>query len=424
MEESSRLYQSGSIRSSSSSSNSRRKQCDRSDSWVVPKVKTLSQQKSSQFRMIVCGDSGIGKSALVQTLAGLEDLPENNNESPFQPIEVFVPDTDICIVDTIGYGALIRADVIFSNVKSYIEQQFEKTSSVFNADYTKKDNLRYMVYQSSDILSHVDACLYVIMGRLKPIDIEYMRSIHDLVNIIPVIIQADLTLRPEERIAQRLDIVNMLKANEIDISFVGYESYQDILNCCKDPLNHPLCPPFMLDCTNNNSAGNKKKSFHGLLGLKQALYQHQYKYLKSNTTEKFINWRSNNHVSSSSTTTTPSSSQEQVKSNIRISQYITKRRHSIEREMLLQEKNLINELETSNKQKRTELILEQLNLLLKQDFDIQPTTTTTAAAAAAYTPVTHHFWICLSIVLSIFICYQNGSSLITKCMQSQWAKNE
>lgn len=58
MEESSRLYQSGSIRSSSSSSNSRRKQCDRSDSWVVPKVKTLSQQKSSQFRMIVCGDSG------------------------------------------------------------------------------------------------------------------------------------------------------------------------------------------------------------------------------------------------------------------------------------------------------------------------------------------------------------------------------
>ncbi|KAG2234863.1 hypothetical protein INT48_000526 [Thamnidium elegans] len=402
MEENSRLYQSRLIRSNSSI------QCDSSDNWVVPKVKTLSQQKSSRFRMIVCGDS-----ALVQTLAGLEDLPENN-ESLFEPIEVFVPDTDICIVDTVGYGALIRADVIFSHVKSYIEQQFEKTNNIFNSNYTSQDNLRYMVYQSSDILSHVDACLYVIMGRLKPIDIEYMRSIHDLVNIIPVIIQADLTLRPEERIEERVDIVNILKKNDIDISFIGYEDYQDILNCCKEPLKHPFCPPFMLDWT------NKKKSFHGLLGLKQALYQHQYKYLKLNTTEKFINWRNNhstlNVISSSTTTTnsntsTLSSSQEQVKSNIKISQYITKRRHSIEREMLVQEKKLINELESSNKQRRAELILE---LLVKQNFDIKTTT--------SYTPVTHHYWIFLSIVLSIFICYQNGSSLITKCMQYQWAK--
>lgn len=49
---SSRLYQSSRLIASS------RIQCDRSDNWVVPKVKTLSQQKSSQFRMIVCGDSG------------------------------------------------------------------------------------------------------------------------------------------------------------------------------------------------------------------------------------------------------------------------------------------------------------------------------------------------------------------------------
>lgn len=286
---------------------------------------------------------------------------------------------------------------------------------MFNANYTQQDNLRYMVYQSSDILSHVDACLYVITGRLKPIDIEYMRSIHDLVNIIPVIIQADLTLRPEERIEQRLDIVNMLKKNEIDISCVGYE---DILTSCQDPLLHPLCPPFMLDWT--TSSGSKRKSFHGLLALKQALYQHHYKYLRSNTAEKFINWRRNNHSTlngSSSTTSTPSSSQEQLKSSIRISQYITKRRHSIEREMLLQEKKLINELETFNKQRRTELILEQLNLLVN---DTKPTTTTTAMSTIA--PMTHHYWIFLSIVLSIFICYQNGSSLITKCMQSQWAK--
>lgn len=264
-----------------------------------------------------------------------------------------------------------------------------------------------MIYQSSEIFTHVDVCLYVIMGRLKAVDIEYMRSMHDLVNIIPVIVQADLTLRQETRNQQRLEILNSLKSNEIDICLLGYKDYDEMIQAINESN---YCPPFMLDWSMHGS--NKKKLFHGLLPLKQVLFQHQSKYLKYSTTEKFIRWWSNKDHSNSSSLTTISStssllSQEQAKSNIRISHYITKRRHSMEREILIQEKKLLDELRQASREKKMELILKETSLILKQDFNNQQQTNQ---------PVTYHyyFWFFLSIVLSLFICYQNGSSIITK----------
>jgi hypothetical protein len=245
------------------------------------------------------------------------------------------------------------------------------------------------------------------MGRLKAIDIEYMRSIHDLVEIIPVIIQPDLSLRPEIRLEQRLDILNTMETNQINFSCLGYSNYEELNHHQKEPH----CPPFMLDWSIT------KLSFHGLFTLKQVLFQHQYKYLRLKSTEKFIQWRNkkikksfnSSSVSSTTTTlllssqsTTASSSQEQLK-NIKISQYVTKRRHSMERELLIQEKKLQKEFELIQNQNKTELILKELNLLLNQERIVikqqpQPMTTTTTTTIA------------LSIIiifLSLFICYQN-----------------
>lgn len=323
--------------------------------------------------------------------------------------------------------------MIFSNVKAYIEKQFQETNSLFSSK-NKDERLTYMVYQSTDILSHVNACLYLIMGRIKPVDIEYMRSIHDLVNIIPVIIQPDLTLRPELRIEQRLEILETMETNSIKYSRLGYDNYQQLANACKEPSKHPHCPPFMLDWSITK---HKKSTFHGLLPLKQALYQHQYKYLHYTTTEKFIAWRNNTSyttqqssatASSTNTTTTTTSSsstslssqEQQVKNmnhSIRISQYVSKRRHSMEREMLIQEKKLREELESANKQRRTELILKELNALVRQDEKEQQQQQQQQLINSNHNnggPMTllHSSpqllcWIILLLLfLSLFICYQ------------------
>ncbi|GAN03632.1 hypothetical protein MAM1_0044c03087 [Mucor ambiguus] len=411
---------------------STQRQCDSNgmSEWVVPKVKSLDQTHH-KFRMIVCGDSGIGKTSLVHALTSTLPLPEEEDSHvtnpALEPTEVLSMNADLCVIDTCGYGALLRAEIVFSHVKSYLETQFEKTTHLFNTSI-QDELLSFMVHQSSDVLCHVDACLYLIMGRLKPVDLEYMRSIHDLVNIIPVIIQPDLSLRPEAMIEQRIDILNVMHSHSIKFSYLGYSTFQDLLGACRQPSLNPHCPPFVLDWSTS-----KKSSFHGLLPLKQALVSS--KSLRLHTTQKFIAWKqhlcnsfSTNSSSSTTTATTSSSSsiqqQEQQKSNIRISQYVSKRRHSMEKEMLLQEKKLRQEFLLASKQRRSELILKEINALVQQDSSNklliryqqqqqQPSQQQQATQGqqmrpAQIHPMTHSpFWIALSIFLSIFICYQN-----------------
>lgn len=47
---------------------------------------------------------GIGKSTLVQALSSI--IPSTT--TTFEPTEVFTKEGDTCIVDTCGYGALLR----------------------------------------------------------------------------------------------------------------------------------------------------------------------------------------------------------------------------------------------------------------------------------------------------------------------------
>jgi hypothetical protein len=325
--------------------------------------------------------------------------------------------------------------VVFSHVVSYIENQFEKTNSMFRSSNStpatddneaaaaEEERLKYIVYQSSKIFTNVDCCLYLIMGRLKQVDIEYMKSIHELCNIIPVIIQPDLSLRPEIRIEQRLDILITMKTNGIKFSYLGY-NYEELLSAVKQPITHPYCPPFILDYSPT------KQQFHGLLSLKQAILQHQYKYLKYNTTEKFILWRQRNRkeqqqlssqqiissASASALTTDAtltssasiSSSQEQQIKKIKISQYITKRRHSLERDLLIQEKKLKQEFDLILKEQKVKFILKELNsIVLEQDGEI-------VIKKKKVEPMIYaNHWIFLSILLSIFICYQNRHFLFS-----------
>jgi hypothetical protein len=292
---------------------------------------------------------------------------------------------------------------VFSSVKSYLELQFQKTNQLFNPQFNDIQQLDYVLNQSSDCLSHVDCCLYLVMGRIKPVDIEYMRTIHDLVNIIPVIIQPDLALRPEFIIQQRLDILEALSTNEIKTSCFGFDE-----QAC---TQHPSCPPFMLDWSST------KRTFHGLLPLKQALYQHATNsiYLKQETTRKFIQWRSNLTISSSvsSSFVSSSTSSESIQQNIRISQYISERRHSMEKELL----RLRKEFDLANKHKKTELILKEINALVmdnKQDVLLQNLLNHSNSSSSSNSSDRSNYsqiaWVSLSFTLFIIICYLHFSN--------------
>merc|ERR1712002_540240 len=67
--------------------------------------------------------------------------------------------------------------------------------------------------------TRVHACLYFIAPTghgLKPLDIEFMKQLHDKVNIIPLIAKAD-TMTPEECAQFKLQIKKEIEENNIRI---------------------------------------------------------------------------------------------------------------------------------------------------------------------------------------------------------------
>ena len=79
-----------------------------------------------------------------------------------------------------------------------------------------------------DTRTHI--CLYFIAPTghgLKPIDIEFMRRLHDKVNIIPLIAKAD-TLTPDEREDFKKEILKEIETHKINIyEFPDHEDEEE-----------------------------------------------------------------------------------------------------------------------------------------------------------------------------------------------------
>ncbi|ELK14411.1 Septin-2 [Pteropus alecto] len=103
----------------------------------------------------------------------------------------------LTVVDTPGYGDAINCRDCFKTIISYVDEQFER--------YLHDEsglNRRHIVD------NRVHCCFYFIspFGHgLKPLDVAFMKAIHNKVNIVPVIAKADtLTLKERERLKKRI----------------------------------------------------------------------------------------------------------------------------------------------------------------------------------------------------------------------------
>uniref|UniRef100_A0A3Q3J1V6 Septin-type G domain-containing protein n=1 Tax=Monopterus albus TaxID=43700 RepID=A0A3Q3J1V6_MONAL len=157
-------------------------------------VHRKSVKKGFDFTLMVAGESGLGKSTLVNSLF-LTDLYKdrkllNAEERITQTVEITKHTVDIeekgvklklTIVDTPGFGDAPVAD--------YIDQQFEQY-------FRDESGLNRKNIQDN----RVHCCLYFIspFGHgLRPLDVEFMKALHEKVNIVPVLAKAD-TLTPSE----------------------------------------------------------------------------------------------------------------------------------------------------------------------------------------------------------------------------------
>jgi len=160
-----------------------------------------SVKRGFEFTLMVVGESGLGKSTLINSLF-LTDLYSPEYPGPSHRIKktvqveqskVLIKEGGVqlllTIVDTPGFGDAVDNSNCWQPVIDYIDSKFE--------DYLNAES-RVNRRQMPD--NRVQCCLYFIAPSghgLKPLDIEFMKRLHEKVNIIPLIAKAD-TLTPEE----------------------------------------------------------------------------------------------------------------------------------------------------------------------------------------------------------------------------------
>lgn len=165
-------------------------------------VHRKSVRKGFNFTTMVVGESGLGKSTLVNTLFSTalyapKEIPAPSAERPstvaIESIDADIEENGVrlhlTVVDTPGFGDFVNNDNCWKPILDNIESRFDS--------YLEQEN---RVNRTKIVDNRVHACLYFIQATghaLKQIDIEFMRKLHTKVNLIPVIAKAD-TMTEEE----------------------------------------------------------------------------------------------------------------------------------------------------------------------------------------------------------------------------------
>jgi len=175
-------------------------------------------KKGFEFSLMVVGESGLGKSTLINSMF-LSDIYSNEYPGPSHRVKktVQVETTKVLlkengvnlmltVVDTPGFGDAVDNSDCWQPVIDYVENKYE--------EYL---NAESKVNRKTITDNRVHACLYFIAPSghgLKPLDVEFMRRLHERLNIIPVIAKAD-TLTPEECQHFKRQILNEIQQHKI-----------------------------------------------------------------------------------------------------------------------------------------------------------------------------------------------------------------
>jgi len=184
-------------------------------------VHRKSVKKGFEFTLMVVGESGLGKSTLVNSLFLTDLYPERIIPDAVEKIEQTVKLEEssveieergvrlrLTVVDTPGYGDAIDNDGCFKAIIAYIDEQFEKYLK--DESGLNRRNIRD---------NRVHCCFYFIspVGHgLKPLDISFMKSLHNKVNIVPVIAKSD-TLTKKELIRLKQRVLREINSHGIAI---------------------------------------------------------------------------------------------------------------------------------------------------------------------------------------------------------------
>ncbi|XP_063699059.1 septin-7 isoform X5 [Culicoides brevitarsis] len=178
-------------------------------------------KKGFEFTLMVVGESGLGKSTLINSMFLTDIYNADVHPGPSFRVKktVNVESTKVVlkengvnltlnVVDTPGFGDAVDNSNCWAPIIDFIESKYE--------EYLTAES---RVHRKAMSDSRVHCCLYFIAPSghgLKPLDVEFMQRVCDKVNIIPVIAKAD-TMTPEEVQMFKKQILNEIAQHKIKI---------------------------------------------------------------------------------------------------------------------------------------------------------------------------------------------------------------
>ncbi|XP_007886692.1 neuronal-specific septin-3 isoform X3 [Callorhinchus milii] len=188
---------------------------------ILEQMRRKAMKQGFEFNIMVVGQSGLGKATLINTLfkskvsrksiAGTEEqIPLMvEMKSISHEIEEKGVRMKLTVIDTPGFGDQVNNENCWQPIMKFINNQYET--------YLKEELTVNRKKRIPD--TRVHCCIYFIAPTghsLRPLDIEFMRRLSKVVNIVPVIAKAD-TLTLEERDFFKQKIREDLQKHDINV---------------------------------------------------------------------------------------------------------------------------------------------------------------------------------------------------------------
>jgi septin 4 len=184
-------------------------------------VHRKSVKRGFDFTLMVVGESGLGKSTLINSLF-LDDLYKNRKvpdvseriqkttsiEKKTMEIEERGVKLRLTVIDTPGFGDAVNCEDSWKVCTKYIDDQFRQY-------FTDESGLNRRNIQDN----RVHCCLYFVPPwghSLRQMDLELMKRLHQKVNIVVVIAKADC-LTTSEIARLKKNIINDIKEHDIQM---------------------------------------------------------------------------------------------------------------------------------------------------------------------------------------------------------------
>ncbi|XP_069087258.1 neuronal-specific septin-3 isoform X2 [Pleurodeles waltl] len=178
---------------------------------IIEQMRKKTMRTGFDFNIMVVGQSGLGKSTLVNTLFKSQVSRKSSGWSREEKIPKTVEikaishvieeggvKMKLTVIDTPGFGDQINNENCWEPIEKFINEQYEK--------FLKEEVNIARKKRIPD--TRVHCCLYFISPTghsLRPLDLEFMKHLSKVVNIIPVIAKADtMTLEEKTEFKQRV----------------------------------------------------------------------------------------------------------------------------------------------------------------------------------------------------------------------------